>query len=88
MTNRNRKRIINTLPRCFAHRDDGGCSAITVDRCGGYKFCEFYRSVIDHRASVERAHERLRGLSHERQAWIAGAYYKGERPWGRRNDAD
>ena len=34
--------------RCFAHRRNGKCVALTGEQCAGYAVCSFYKPIWKH----------------------------------------
>ena len=72
--------------RCFAHRRNGKCMALTSEQCAGYAVCLFYKPIWKHAQDVARANQRLNALPAERQREIAEQYYEGDMPWKGENE--
>ena len=72
--------------RCFAHRRNGKCVALTGEQCAGYAVCSFYKPIWKHAQDVARADQRLNRLSIQEQRDIAEKYHNGEMPWKGENE--
>ena len=48
--------------RCFAHRRNGKCVALTGEQCAGYAVCSFYKPIWKHAQDVARVNQRLNRL--------------------------
>lgn len=57
------------------------CSGTTVtpQHCGAQ--CPFYKTPEERKASLEKAHARMRTLPAELQRYYAAMYYNGAMPW-------
>jgi len=72
--------------RCFAHRRNGKCVALTSEQCAGYAVCPFYKPIWKYAQDEDRANQRLNALPVERQREIAEQYYEGDMPWKGENE--
>ena len=72
--------------RCFAHRRNGKCVALTCEQCAGYAVCSFYKPIWKHAQDAVRADQRLNQLSIQEQRDIAERYYCGDMPWKGENE--
>ncbi len=72
--------------RCFAHRRNGKCVALTSKQCAGYAVCSFYKPIWKYAQDVARANQRLNALPVERQREIAELYYEGDMSWKGENE--
>ncbi len=45
--------------RCFAHRRNGKCVALTGEQCAGYAVCSFYKPIWKHAQDVARVNQQL-----------------------------
>jgi hypothetical protein len=61
-----------------AHKTERRCSALTQLQKDA---CAFYQTPEELAAGQAKATKRLRTLSHDRQIYIANAYYGGKRVW-------
>ena len=53
--------------RCFAHRRNGKCVALTGEQCAGYAVCSFYKPIWKHAQDVARVNQRLNRLPIQKQ---------------------
>ena len=72
--------------RCFAHRRNGKCVALTSEQCAGYAACPFYKPIWKHAQDVARANQRLNAPPMDEQRAIAEKYHGGEMPWKGENE--
>ena len=66
---------------CFAYIHPGRKCVILKNNCGCGSACPFRKSKTDYQVAQRKAGWRLSKLSEEMQWYIAGKYYRGERPW-------
>ena len=45
--------------RCFAHRRNGKCVALTGEQCAGYAVCSFYKPIWKHAQDVARINQQF-----------------------------
>ena len=67
--------------RCFAHRADGECAAVSTGYCPGYTRCSLYKSLTGQINSDIASEKRLNSLPDGQQHFIADKYYAGMMPW-------
>ena len=72
--------------RCFAHRRNAKCVALTGEQCAGYAVCSFYKPIWKHAQDVARVNQQLNRLSIQEQRDIAEKYHNGEMPWKGENE--
>ena len=72
--------------RCFAHRRNGKCAALTCEQCAGYAVCSFYKPIWKQAQDVARVNQRLNRLPIQKQRAIAEKYHNGEMPWKGENE--
>lgn len=66
---------------CFGKAGRYPCGVLDVPACVGEDRCPFYKPSWRFERDRRLAYERIRTLSAERRAAIAGKYMQGRTPW-------
>lgn len=66
---------------CFGKASRYPCGVLDVQVCVGEGRCPFYKPAWRFERDRRLAYERIRTLSAERRAEIAGKYMQGRTPW-------
>ena len=72
--------------RCFAHRRNGKCVALTSEECTGYAVCPFYKPIWKQAQDLFNVNRKLNQLPMQRQQRIADKYHDGIMPWKGENE--
>ena len=68
------------MGKCFALRQDGRCSVLTVKLCTP-ETCPFYKTEAKDAEDRNAAMDRLAAMDGIDQDYLSEKYFNGEKPW-------